>query len=238
MQKNQTIDRRKFLLGGLALSASTMLASINPAQADDDDDLCPIYKDGAYLAKDFSHLTKDKNLGLSAPLLENHLGLYKGYVDKVNAAEKYFRNYTQGDLDANHAKNLAFSLNGMALHDIYFSNMSSSGSKRSRKLNKAIEADFGNFDNYLKNLANIARQSKGWSLTCYNLLNDRLVNYGIANHSDNFPNFVVPILALDVYEHAYDKDFGVSTNGKDKYLEVFTRIIDWDMVSRRFDAAS
>ncbi len=235
--QNQQLDRRKFLLGGAALGITAALSNLSPAKADDDEKLYPIYKDGAYIVKDFSHLTKDKNLGLSAPLLENHLGLYKGYVDKVNAAEKYFRSYTQGELDAAHAKNLAFGLNGMALHDIYFTNMNSDSSKRSRALNKAIDRDFGSFDNYLKNLANIARQSKGWSLTCYNLLSEKLINYGIATHSDNFPNFVVPILVLDVYEHAYDKDFGVTAAGKDKYLEIFTRIIDWDVVSRRFNSA-
>jgi len=231
----QQLDRRKFLLGGAALGVAAALQSL-PAKADDDNDLYPQYQNGAYLLKDFSHLVKDSTtIGLSKAILENHLGLYKGYVDKVNAAEKYFASYTVGELDANHLKNLAFSLNGMALHDIYFSNMGSG--KRSRALTKAIDRDFGSFDNYIKNLSNIARQVKGWSLTCVNLLNGRLVNYGLNTHSDNFPNFVVPILALDVYEHAYDKDFGTSAAGKDKYLEIFLRVVDWDLVSRRYDAA-
>ncbi len=233
----EQLDRRKFLLSGAALGVAAALQSL-PAKADDDDWLYPEYKNGAYLLKDFSHLVKDSSkIGLSKAILENHLGLYKGYVDKVNAAEKYFTSYTAGELDANHLKNLAFALNGMALHDIYFSNMNSDNGKRSRALTKAIDRDFGSFDNYIKNLSNIARQVKGWSLTCVNLLNGRLVNYGLNTHSDNFPNFVVPILALDVYEHAYDKDFGVTTAGKDKYLEIFMRVIDWDLVSRRFAAA-
>ncbi len=237
--KTPNLDRRKFLLGSGAIAATALATSLLPGCAFNTKDqaLYPVYKDGAYQVKDFSALTKDKNLGLSAPLLEHHLGLYKGYVDKVNAAEKYFAAYTQGELDTAHTKNLAFALNGMALHDIYFTNMSSENSKRSGALNKAIDASFGSFSNYVQNLVNIARQSKGWSLTCVNLLSGKLVNYGIATHSENFPNFVVPILALDVYEHAYDKDFGVSSSGKDKYLEIFMRIIDWVIVSRRFSKA-
>ncbi len=225
-------SRRNFLIGTGIAALGTLASSYLPSLAQSEN-LYPIYRKGAYVAKDFSHLCRDSKLGLSPALLEHHLGLYKGYVDKVNAAELYFRSYTQGDIDANHSKNLAFALNGMILHDIYFTNMTSSKSSRSRTLNKALEESFGSFDNYINNLVNIAKQSKGWSLTCYNLINKKLINYGLANHSDNFPNFVVPILALDVYEHAYDKDFGLSTNGKDKYIEVFRRIIDWDIVGAR-----
>lgn len=237
MQEEQQLNRRNFLLGGAALGVAAALQALPSKAEDNDKDLYPVYKNGAYQLKDFSRLTKDSKLGLSKAILENHLGLYKGYVDKVNAAEKYFASYTNGELDANHLKNLAFALNGMALHDIYFSNMNSDNGKRSRALTKAIDRDFGSFDNYIKNLSNIARQVKGWSLTCVNLLNGRLINYGLNTHSDNFPNFVVPILALDVYEHAYDKDFGITAAGKDKYLEIFMRVVDWDLVSRRFNQA-
>lgn len=247
--QNQSVDRRKFLstlgLGAVAVTGAALSSgcssSSNPLNSlgvnvsisdGNSEDLYPIYKDGEYQIKDFSHLLRDKNLGLSAKILDNHLGLYKNYVKKVNAAEV---NMQKGIVDEPSLKNLAFSLNGMALHDIYFTNMNSENKKRSAALEKAIKESFGSFETYFKNLTDIAKQVEGWSITGVNLLNGKILNYGENNHSSNFPNYVMPILALDVYKHAYEMDFGDSADGKNKYIEVFERIIDWEVVSVRFD---
>jgi Fe-Mn family superoxide dismutase len=238
MNTQTGFSRREFLAGlgvtvgalGLSALGTACNKSLDLAHGNDPK-LYPIYDGKQYTLKDFTHLTKDTNLGLSPTILENHLGLYKGYVDKVNQAEMQM---LAGDINETSMKNLAFSLNGMALHDIYFSNMSSNNGKCSSALNKAIDTSYGSFDKYFANLVAIANQVPGWSITALNLLNGKLVNYGIADHSANFPNFVMPILALDVYEHAYVMDFGAE--GKAKYIEIFTRIIDWDLVSRRYDA--
>lgn len=238
METNTDLTRRDFLkamgVTAAALGISTLGTACNKTfdlSKGNDPKLYPIYDGKQYTLKDFTHLTKDTNLGLSAAILENHLGLYKGYVDKVNQAEA---DMLAGNINETAMKHLAFSLNGMALHDIYFSNMSSDSGKRSSALNKAIDASYGSYDKYFESLVNIATQVPGWSITALNLLNGKLINYGVADHSANFPNFVMPILALDVYEHAYVMDFGV--DGKAKYIEVFKRIIDWDLVSRRYDA--
>lgn len=241
MSENQNCFSRREFLSKLGLSTGAVylaqgLAFSNPAKASisrlgKEKDLYPVYKDGKYLKKDFSHLMTNKELGLSKENIENHLGLYYGYVDNVNKAEAMM---ARNEVDEFSLKHLAFSLNGMALHDIYFSNMSTSISKASGGLKRASEEAFGSFDNYKKNLYDIALKMEGWSLTCVNMLNGKIFNYGEDTHSSNFPNFVIPILALDVYEHAYIKDFG--KEGKTKYLNVFSDIIDWDLVSRRYDA--
>lgn len=243
MSPEQNISRREFLskfgitAGALGIAQLVDLSD-KPASAKTkalgrgwDKDLYPIYKDGKYIKKDFSDLTKNKELGLSKEMIENHLGLYAGYVDNVNKAEAMM---AKGEVDEFSLKHLAFSLNGMALHDLYFSNMSTEKSKRSRSLNKAFEEVFGSFDNYFSNLMEVASKMEGWSLTCVNLLNGQIFNYGEDTHSSNFPNFVIPILALDVYEHAYVMDFG--KDGKRRYMDIFSKIIDWDLVSRRYDA--
>jgi Fe-Mn family superoxide dismutase len=235
------ISRREFLVSlasttGLAIFGgigSIQGASSKPIKLDysKHSELYPVHDGTQYLVKDFSHLLNNKNLGLSPAMIENHLGLYRGYVEKVNNAEKQI---LAGDLNETAMKHLAFSLNGMALHDIYFSNMSTDSSKRSKALNQAIDESFGSFEKYFSNLNAIAGKMPGWSITALNLLNGKLINYGVSDHSANFPNFVIPILALDVYEHAYTMDFG--TDGKPRYLDVFGKIIDWDMVSRRYSA--
>jgi superoxide dismutase, Fe-Mn family len=235
METNIAITRRKFLaglgIGAGALGLSTLTSACNKEPVSSrDDNLYPIFNGTEYIAKDFSHLTKNSSLGLSPEIVLNHIGLYKGYVEKVNKAEAMMRNNQVDEFSLQH---LAFSLNGMALHDIYFTNMNTEKTSRSQSLNKAIEENFGSFDNYYNNLVSIAERVQGWSITGLNLLNGKLFNYGEDTHSSNFPNYFMPILALDVYDHAYVMDFG--EEGKAEYINAWTKVIDWDLVSRRFD---
>jgi Fe-Mn family superoxide dismutase len=235
MEVNIALSRRKFLasagLGAAALGLSALTSACNKeVEITRDDNLYPIYNGTEYLVKDFSHLTKNSALGLSPEIVSNHIGLYKGYVEKVNKAEAMMRS---NEVDEFSLQHLAFSLNGMALHDIYFTNMSTEKTNRTQALNKAIEESFGDFNTYYSNLVNIAERVQGWSITGLNLLNGKLLNYGEDTHSSNFPNYFMPILALDVYDHAYVMDFGAE--GKTEYINAWTKVIDWDVVSRRYD---
>jgi Fe-Mn family superoxide dismutase len=242
MSETKKIDRRTFL-AGLGVTAAAfglnaccpMISKTCHNKLDlvhgNDKSLYPLYDGEKYIAKDFNHLTQNDALGLSPAMISHHLGLYGKYVDKVNQSEAEMR---AGNITEFGLKNLAFSLNGMALHDIYFSNMSTEKNKASKALSKAIETSYGSFDSYYRNLTELAGQVEGWSITALNLLNGKLINYATADHSANFPNFVMPILALDVYEHAYEMDFGLE--GKEQYINLFSAIINWDLVSRRYDA--
>ena len=231
------MTRRDFFgaaaVSGLGLGLASVLTGCNETKVKSFDmaNLYPVYQDGAYLEKDFSHLIGKAGLGLSAENIENHLGLYSNYVKNVNKAEKEM---AAGQVNDFTMKHLAFSLNGMALHDIYFSNMTTETTSRSTALENALAGTFGSFENYMKNLSELAMQVDGWSLTAFNLLNGKIFNYALKHHSDNFPNFEIPILALDVYEHAYVKQF--TKEAKTEYIEVFKGIINWDLVSQRFDA--
>ena len=246
MEKPQALSRRQFLTGlgvtaaAVGLSTLTSCASEKKHSAIDlvhgnDVDLFPIYKDGHYIAKDFSALTKNPNLGLSPENISNHLGLYAAYVEKVNKSELMMAKNSVDDFSM---KNLAFSLNGMALHDLYFSNMTIDATKRSAALDKAIEKTYGSFDTYYANLVDTAMQVKGWSITGLNLLNGKIFNYGEDTYSSNFPAYIMPILALDVYDHAWVEQFGSSVEAKREYINVFEKTINWDLVSRRYDATT
>lgn len=231
------MTRRDFFgaaaVSGLGLGLAGLLTACNDTKVKSFDmaELYPVYRDGVYLEKDFSYLIGKPNLGIDADIIENHLGLYSNYVKNVNKAEAEM---AAGEVNDFTMKHLAFSLNGMALHDIYFSNMTTEETKRSFALNDAINGTFGSFDKYMENLTELAMQVDGWSVTAFNLLNGRLFNYVLKHHSDNFPNFVIPILALDVYEHAYLAQF--SKEGKSEYIKAFRKIINWDLVSKRLEA--
>lgn len=231
------MTRRDFFsaaaVSGLGLGLAGVLTACNGTKVKSFDmaELYPVYKDGSYQEKNFLHLINKPGLGLEASVIQNHLGLYHNYVKNVNRAE---REMVTGNVNEFSMKHLAFSLNGMALHDIYFSNMTTEETKRSYALDDAIKGTFGSFDKYMKNLTELAMQVDGWSITAFNLLNGRLFNYALKHHSDNFPNFVIPILALDVYEHAYVAQF--KKEGKAEYIEAFKKTINWDLVSRRLEA--
>ena len=237
LDTNQAITRRKFLAGigvtagALGLSVLTSACTKDKSSKEIDKELYPIYDGTEYIVKDFYHLTKNPALGLSPDIISNHLNLYKGYVEKVNKAEALM---SHNQIDEASLKDLAFSLNGMALHDIYFSNMSTELSSRSASLEQALVATYGSYEAYFQNLIGIAKQTKGWSITALNLLNCRIFNYGEDTHSSNYPAYVMPILALDVYDHAFVLDF--SEEGKAEYINVWSKSINWDLVSRRFDA--
>lgn len=245
MEKPQAISRRKFLAGLGVTAGAIGLSTLSSCSSSEkkhgvidlahgnDTELFPVYKNGAYLTKDFSYLTKNPNLGLTPENISHHLGLYSAYVEKVNKSEEMM---ARNEVDDFSMKNLAFSLNGMALHDIYFSNMTTEPSKRSAALEKAIENTFGSFENYYANLVDTAMLVQGWSITGLNLLNGKIYNYAEDTHSSNFPNYVMPIMVLDVYDHAWVKQFGSSDEAKREYINVFTKTINWDLVSRRYDA--
>jgi Fe-Mn family superoxide dismutase len=245
MEKKQALSRRDFFAvcgAGMAALGLSGLSACSNSQSKtkalsishgNDSELFPVYANSQYQVKDFSYLTKMPNLGLSAENISNHLGLYKAYVEKVNKAEIMMAN---NEIDEFSMKNLAFSLNGMALHDIYFSNMSTENTKVSKALLSAIENTFSSFENYYKNLVEQALKVEGWSITALNLLNGKIFNYAEDTHSSNFPNYIMPIMVLDVYEHAWVKQFGADAKAKQEYIDVFSKIINWDLVSRRFDA--
>lgn len=246
MENSKAISRRQFLAGlgvtagAIGLSTLTSCSNLSEKKQGainlthgNDIELFPVFKDGMYIVKDFSALTKNTSLGLSPENISHHLGLYADYVQKVNWAEnRMAKNVVKPYL----IKNLAFALNGMALHDMYFSNMTTEATKKSTALMKAIDNTFGSFEAYYANLVDTAMHVRGWSITALNLLNGKIFNYGEHDHSGNFPNYVMPILALDVYDHAWVKQFGDSDKAKREYINVFSKIINWDLVSRRYDA--
>ena len=175
------MDRRKFIktaglssigmvVAGLTASCSNIAKkgglTVESSPDFSDHNLYPFYDGNKYVEKDFSHLLNVDHLGLSPGLLENHLKLYSNYIKKVNEAEA---SMAKGDVDEFSLKNLAFSLNGMALHDIYFSNMVSKPHpdhvKIPKHLKVAIENTYGNFGHYLQNLKEIAMRESGWCIT-------------------------------------------------------------------------
>jgi Fe-Mn family superoxide dismutase len=126
--------------------------------------------------------------------------------------------------------------NSMILHEIYFASLGGRG-EATGDLAKAIERDFGGIDRWRAEFAAMGKAlggGSGWVILAWSPRDRRLVNQWAADHTHVLAGGV-PILALDMYEHAYHIDFGARAAA---YVDVFMRNIDWDAAARRFQAAT
>src|SRR5207302_5980732 len=82
-----------------------------------------------------------------------------------------------------------------------------------------------------------ASAARGWVMVGYDLNDGSIFNYIMATQNLWAVYNMVPVLALDVYEHAYVRDFGATPDGRKQYVEAFFRNIDWDHVNRQLTQA-
>ena len=165
--------------------------------------------------------------------------LYKGYINKLNEVEEKL-----GSADRSKANQIysefrglkadeTFALNGVVLHEIYFENMGGKGTKPGAETAKLIDRDFGGFDKWLEDFKATGMAVRGWVVFAYSLYDGKLHNYGLDSHNNGVPFFCLPLLIMDVYEHAYTIDYGVK---RPPYIEAFVKNIDWNVVEKRVKA--
>jgi len=184
---------------------------------------------------------KGKTGKISDKTHEEHMKLYTGYVNKTNAILKELEELGRQLDPANpaHANqiyseirsrkvDLTFALGGVINHEIYFSILGGKGGPATGKVAELIDKSFGSFEAYKKDLKATGIAARGWAWTGYDPQTGLLFNY-IGDAQNTFPVWgVKPILALDVYEHAYYADF---YTGRAGYIDEFMNYIDWDAVN-------
>jgi len=134
-------------------------------------------------------------------------------------------------------KDLAFNLGGHVNHSIFWTNMSpNGGDKPVGELASAIDDFFGSFDKFQAHFAATAMgvQGSGWSVLAWDSIGQRLIIQQFFDQQANFASGTVPILMLDVWEHAYYLDY---QNVRADYVKAFWNIVDWANVQARFVAA-
>jgi Fe-Mn family superoxide dismutase len=180
--------------------------------------------------------------GISDDQIAEHLKLYAGYVKQVNVlnqelAELLGKGKASGkDPEfAELTRRLGFEYNGMILHEYYFSNLRRgseptppSGSGLAHALGEA----FGSLDAWKTDFQAMGdMRGIGWVILFQDPATDRLTNHWITLHQDGVPAGFKPLLVMDVWEHAFMRDYKVTD--KAKYVEAFFRNIDWQTVERR-----
>ena len=176
---------------------------------------------------------------LSATLLELHHGKHHAaYVKGANATlEKLAEARSDDSFDTINQlqKNLAFHVSGHILHSVFWTNMSpDGGGKPEGDLAAAIDDSLGSYEGFRQQLSSAATnvQGSGWGTLAWEPMAQRLVVEQVYDHQGNIGNGTVPLLVLDMWEHAYYLDY---KNVKGDWVEAFWKIVAWDDVAKRFE---
>jgi len=134
-------------------------------------------------------------------------------------------------------KDLAFNLGGHVNHTIWWNNLSpDGGDKPTGELESAVDEYFGNFDKFQAHFtaAALGVQGSGWAALTWDTLGQRINIQQFFDQQGNFPAGTVPLLLLDVWEHAYYLDY---KNVRADYVKAFWNIVNWADVQARFEVA-
>jgi superoxide dismutase, Fe-Mn family len=161
---------------------------------------------------------------------------HKAYVDGLNNAEtKQAEATATGDfaLVKHWARELAFHGSGHILHTIFWENMKpGGGGPADGAVAELIERDFGSFDNFKKlfSAAAAAVEGSGWTILACNPAFEKLVVLQAEKHQDLTQWGAVPLLIVDVWEHAYYLKY---QNKRAAWIEAWWNLVNWDDVNRR-----
>lgn len=178
---------------------------------------------------------------ISGKIMElHHDKHHQAYVTGANTAlEKLAAARDSGDLAAVnlHEKNLAFNLGGHVNHSAFWRNLSPDGGDAPvGELAAAIDADFGSFDKFRAHFTAVAAgvQGSGWAVLAWDAVGQRLIIVQLYDQQSNIVLGLVPIVLLDVWEHAYYLDY---LNVRPDYIKAWWNVVNWADAQQRFAAA-
>jgi Fe-Mn family superoxide dismutase len=177
--------------------------------------------------------------GISERMLVSHYeNNYGGAVRTLNAVRRELAALDAGTpayrLRALKREELV-AMGSVMLHELYFGNLGGEGNKVPDQGRAVLEEHFGSVAAWRREFVGVAQSlagGSGWVLLTYSRRQGRLWNQIASDHSQAAVD-AAPVLALDLYEHAYHMDFGANATA---YIDAFMRNVDWTAVMRRIDA--
>ena len=178
--------------------------------------------------------------GISDETLQIHFGLYEGYVKNTNTLnERISELRASGKVSgadpafAELVRRLGWEFDGMRLHEYYFDNMMKNPTElKSGRLYDLLSGPYGGFDGWKKEFAAIGgMRGIGWAIAYYDRAAGWITNHWINDHESGHISGSIPLVVLDVWEHAYLKDYKPAE--KSKYIEAFFRHVDWKTCEER-----
>jgi Fe-Mn family superoxide dismutase len=188
-----------------------------------------------YQAKDYNGILGME--GFSDTLLKNHFTLYQGYVTNTNkvmdAIDRLLKEGQTGNPEyAELKRRLGWEFNGMRLHEYYFENLGGRGGiDKAGKLHEKLIESFGSYEAWEKDFrATGTMRGIGWVALYQDISTGKLINFWINEHDAGHPAGWMPILIMDVFEHAFMIDYGLK---RADYIEAFFKNINWETVESR-----
>ena len=172
--------------------------------------------------------------GISRVSVEAHYRLYQGYVAKRNEILARLREVDIGAANQVYSDvralkvDLSFALWGVKNHEVYFEHLGGEGGDPAGAVRRLIERDFDSVEAWRADLKATAMAARGWAWTAYDWDEQRLFNF-LGDAQNTFPVWnATPLVALDVYEHAYFLDYQTD---RASYVDAFFENLDWGVVN-------
>lgn len=178
--------------------------------------------------------------GISDETLQIHFGLYEGYVKNTNTLNERLaemratgKNSGADPAFAEVQRRLGWEYDGMRLHEYYFDNLTkNTASPSSGKLYDRFGESFGGFDAWKKDFTACgAMRGIGWAIAYQDPTNGAILNTWVGDHNVGNLAGSTPIVVMDVWEHAWFRDYKPSDKGK--YIEAFLANVDWKACEAR-----
>jgi len=180
----------------------------------------------------------DSLRGISAETITwHHDTHYAGYVARLQSIDEQLARSAPGSecydpgRYAGLKRDEAFAANGALLHEVYFGSLGGHGSPGDGPVEAALTACFGSIPRWLVDMRAVAMAASGWALLCLNLSDGRLHNYLVDRHQLGAIWGAAPVIAVDMFDHAYYRDFG---SNRGAYVEAFFENLHWGRVNARY----
>ena len=192
-----------------------------------------------------AYVTQAKKFNLSTELLSNkakqsHQKLFEQYVESLNEISAQLDTVDRDGVNPRDSQfrslkiDETYNCNAAFLHALYFENISDLHSKVSMDSLSFIrlERDFGTFDAWQKDFIACCLASRdGWAITVYNGFLKRYMNIVVDLHSLNVPINCYPVIVLDMWEHAYYRDY---LDDKKAFIYAMMKQLNWSVIEGRF----
>lgn len=168
--------------------------------------------------------------GMSLKSVQEHFKLYQGYVKKTNEIQAKLETADKSDVSGVYSfygelrRQETFAVNGMKLHEAYFNQLEGRGMP-SGALEQMIVRDFGSVDAWKSEMIATGMSARGWAILAFDFKDNRFHVYGADAQNVGAVWGAIPLVALDVYEHAYFMDHGTS---RKPYIEAFFSGLNWE----------
>lgn len=182
-------------------------------------------------------------------ILNHHDKLYAGYVKKKNEIENRLEvlghQIVDGEAEGGNTtfselralkESETYAVNGVYLHEWYFEVLGGDGKfENARELVDAIDEAYGSVHAFITYFSECAMAARGWSVLAWDTREGRLWIYNCDAHNQGGVWGALPVIVLDVYEHAYFADYGAD---RKEYLKAFWKNFNWSAANELFRRVS